>query len=151
MKKRCLIAIIVFLNVVPACYAGEVSLNDTLREIAHAEHGLINLYVDSCSVNETLTAKGTWVPTNVSSDVTARVQGILGGPARLDVHREVIPWHGNNVPSPWAEESGIIAWNGRVGIDLELKSGPLGHCANSMHDPFAMDCPPHRRFVAGSS
>jgi hypothetical protein len=106
--------------------AASLNYDDTLKQLAAAEKNIQNLRVEGTSVIETQAADSQWKPTDISSDVTATLQGPQGGLIRMDCRRDVGVSGGEHAPSSLFDRSYVASWNGRVGTVFQLRAGPLG-------------------------
>jgi hypothetical protein len=100
------------------------SFDDLLNGIRTSEKKLLNLRVDSkCFYTEWDETKQDWQYVSETHE-TAWYDGKPGGKARVDTHKAIGRWEKG--ATPFAQYSVSATYDGRVGRQLKIESGPAG-------------------------
>jgi len=101
------------------------TLDEVISNITAAEQKLKNIRLESKTFLEERTSPDApWKRTCVCYESTAWYTGQINGPARIDVHREVLRWEQG--AAPFAEESYSVGFDGQRGRTVNHRTGPAG-------------------------
>lgn len=112
------------------CQAAAPDFAQVIEQLAQSERKLQNLTVEA-EVREEHRAKASdqWERTPVMVHVAAYFNGQSGGPARIDVKKQVSVWEGGQ--APYGEASYVVSFDGENSRWIELSGGPVGKTGGS--------------------
>ncbi len=129
------------------------TLDEVISNMTASEQKLKNIRIEAKTFEEHRTsADAPWERSGVCYECTAWYTGQIKGPARIDVHREVLRWIQGT--SPFGEESYSTSFNGKRGLDMTYRSGTPGDTFSVREATIWPDRPPQlsgswKRFVSG--
>lgn len=117
-------AVIVVCSSAPVYAADGTSINDVVAKIAASEAKVKNVKVVSTFKEETWDAATEKWQLASEGETTSWFDGTARGKARVDFQKHVTRWIDG--PAPYSESKSSHAFNGRIGQELQLGTGPIG-------------------------